>query len=529
MLLRQHYSSRELIETFVVFVLAVTIGVTITLTSDMSAKYQIAAVLGAVGFAVLSLLPERRIACVVLWVLIHPLSIEKVFYINAPISPQFIDQAIVVNASDVILLLLLLFLLTDAAFRHERAFYWPEFATFQSMLLIWALVSFACHSVYLQDGLDTAAPLTLLHFARTALFMVLLYSAIRTRGDVIAILLAILLIVMLESVLVGLSYVSGDKFNFVKLTGAEPEMSIQTFSGADGKENRGVATLGHTNQQAFFHTVFTLPLVAFFVVRRSFWRLLALVGIAGSLGAIVLTFSRTAWMAVALGMMLIFALALHKRMISRTGWLTGALMSMVMAVALGAMAEPIYNRLTRGDDGATASRLRMIDLAIDLFSENPILGVGPGEFSEATLKYYPPQFKENEWVAAGEKAIVPTVGRLEVTRLVQPGRETLTSPLPVHNKYMLMLSELGVIGLVLYLGIFVAFLKSAWRCSRSEDRLYRMIGIAGLGIVLASVTYMALDLFADDKSIEVLMFCPLFVAAAARCAEEQAGKRMESV
>jgi O-antigen ligase len=522
MFLHQEHLGRKLTESLLAFMLAAALGVTIALTSDSSTKYQIAAVIGAVGFVTLSLMPERRIACVILWVLIHPLSIEKVFYINAPIGPQFIDQAIVVNASDVILLLLLFFLLAEVAFKRERVFYWPEFATYQSMLIIWATVSYAIHSVYLQDGLDTVAPLALIHYIRTLFFMVLLYSAIRSRGDVITVLLAILVIVMFESVLVGLSYTTGERFSFTKLTGTDPDLSVQTFSGSDGKEVRGVGTLGHTNQQAYFHTLFTLPLIALFMVRRTFWRYLSLIGITGSLFAIVLTFSRTAWMSVVLAMILIFVVSLHKHLISKTAWLTGALMAVVMTVALGALAEPILNRITKGDDGATDSRLRMIALAFDLYASNPILGVGPGEFSEATLKYYPPGFKENEWVATGDKAVVPTVGRLEVARVEQPGKDTLTAPLPVHNKYLLTLSELGVFGLLIYLGIYLSFFKSARRCSHSKDPLYKMLGITGLGVVLASLSYMSLDLFADDKSIEVLMFCPLFVAAASRCAESQA-------
>jgi O-antigen ligase len=116
--------------------------------------------------------------------------------------------------------------------------------------------------------------------------------------------------------------------------------------------------------------------------------------------------------------------------------------------------------------------------------------------------------------------MVPVVGRLEVVRLVQPQKETLTSPLPVHNKYMLTLSELGAIGLFLWLCMYVHLFREAKACSLSRDPVLRYIGVGGMAAVLASMSYMMLDLFADDKSVQILFFVPLVVTAAARIVRE---------
>jgi hypothetical protein len=78
-------------------------------------------------------------------------------------------------------------------------------------------------------------------------------------------------------------------------------------------------------------------------------------------------------MSFALALTLAFVVAWRRREIAPVAWLTGAVMAVVMVFVLGALAEPIYERVVHGDDGATGSRLRMIDLATDLFLSHIIL------------------------------------------------------------------------------------------------------------------------------------------------------------
>jgi O-antigen ligase len=111
----------------------------------------------------------------------------------------------------------------------------------------------------------------------------------------------------------------------------------------------------------------------------------------------------------------------------------------------------------------------------------------------------------------------PEIGRLEVLKVELPGRPPMIAPVSVHNKYLLTAAELGVPGLLLLLWLYLAFARGAWHCSRSADRVFQLVGIAGLAVVVASLTYMMLDLFDDDKSMEFLLFVPVFVSAAARC------------
>src|SRR5271166_2964416 len=155
-------------ELVVGLVIAMLAGGVLVGMADAEMKYKLAMIAAVGGFAVLAAFPERRVACVVLWVLIHPLSIEKVFFIDAAEGPQFSNPTIALNMSDAPLVLLALFLLAETLSTNRLAF------------LAWSAVSFAIHATFLGDGFTTSAPLALLQDVRLLIFVFLIQSAIRS-------------------------------------------------------------------------------------------------------------------------------------------------------------------------------------------------------------------------------------------------------------------------------------------------------------------------------------------------------------
>ena len=120
--------SRETLELLLALMLAGMLGLALGLIGGLSTKYQLAFVIGGVLVGVLMLAPERRIWCMALWVMIQPLSIEKVFYVNA-IYPDFVPQAVVFNAGDALLLMMAGFMLLESVFTGRKVWHWPRFAT----------------------------------------------------------------------------------------------------------------------------------------------------------------------------------------------------------------------------------------------------------------------------------------------------------------------------------------------------------------------------------------------------------------
>ena len=511
-------SNRSTYETLFVVITTILFSLAIGMVGALSLRFQVALAIGLVGFLIILITPARRTLCLCLYVMIQPLSIEKVLFANDPVWTGLIGLEVIMNAGDLILMLLAAILIAERLVRNKSHFVFDKKTQLFLILLVWGSISYLIHLLFYQSNFINNAPLGLLHLLRNLLFVVIIDSAIQSRSDVIWILLSVLLILIVESILVSLSFATGKTFTFMSMIGGA--QFNQSYSGTGGNIVRAVGTLGAANQQGMFHAIFTFLLIGLFSVKNTLVRYMGLITILMSFVAVIFTFSRGSWLCIALATFLIIFIFVKRAEVTPRAWLIAGMVMIIFFAVLIAVAQPIIDRLTKGDDGATGSRLRMISLAVDEFAQYPIIGVGPYGFIEAGLKLYPPGSKGNEWVAVGDKAIVPPLGRIELARAVVPGQPDVIVPLPVHNKYLLVLSELGIVGLLIWVMIFYAFYSDAKQCSLSTDKLYRFIGVAGLGVTSVAVIYMNLDLFADDKTLQVLLFPLVFVSACNRLSKQ---------
>ena len=514
--------TRRLLEWLLALGLATFTGLALVLMSGIAVKYQIAAVAGAlIGGAVL-MHPDRRILLVVLWVCVMPLGMEKVFDSGVSIGPEFLTTYIVFNAADVLLVLLGAVLLLEWLQSGACPFVWSSLSTAWSAIILWSFVSYAIHGFVLRDGLTHVAPFSILTGVRTLFFFVLLESSVRDRGELITVLLALALTLLLQSMVVMLSYATGEQYGLGRLLGA-PQIKLGSFGGGAATVTRATGTVGYINQQAAYHAFCTMPLAALLALRNAAVRNATLGVMCVSYLAIVLTFSRGSWLAATLALLQSLFVFAYRRQITPAAWLKGGLLVVVASAAIGALAYPIMERLSKGgDDGATGSRLRMIALSMELFEDHPLIGVGPGEYTEAGYHLEPIQYRSADWVAPGGIPTVPGVGRLEVAQAVATNGQKVTVPLSVHNRYLLSLSELGIPGLVLWLALFWVMVRYPWRCSRSPDPFYGFFGIAGAGVTTGLLVYLNSDLFADDKSFQIMFLIPVLLCTAERHVREAA-------
>jgi O-antigen ligase len=513
-MLNQLLHKRITYETILVVLVSLLFGIGTGFLGSLAMKFQIALCVGLFGMVAMALVPHKRALCLFLVILIQPLSIEKIIYTAPGILSELRGLEIVLNAADLVLIALGLLVFVESFQQRKNLFYWDKKATLFLALIVWAAISYLIHLLFFQTGFVSSAKLGLLHMSRNLLFVVIITSAIRTRADLIWVLIGVLVNILLQSALVTLSFFTHETYTFMRLLGG-PTLS-QTYAGSGDVVTRAVGTVGVANQQGLFHAMFTFLLIGFFGVKNQTFKNLALLAILASFLGVIFTFSRGAWLSMILATILIVSIFIKRREITPKSWLIGSLVMMVFVLAMSAVIQPIIDRLTKGDDGATGSRIRMIELAYDLWKEYPIIGVGPSEYVEAGLKLYPPGYRANEWVGLGNKAIVPPLGRIELARAYIPGYPEIIVPLSVHNKYLLTLCELGIVGLVLWLMIFYEFYKDARVCSKAQDPFFRFLGVGGLGIVLVAVVYMNVDLFADDKTLQILLFPLVIISAASK-------------
>jgi O-antigen ligase len=202
--------------------------------------------------------------------------------------------------------------------------------------------------------------------------------------------------------------------------------------------------------------------------------------------------------------MCIFFIAFFKGKIPFRYWRFGPVILIAIFALMVTFGKPVLDRLTLGDEGATSSRKRAIVLALDLIKRHPILGVGPWNFARGSLDEFPPT-KLNQ---KPENEMTIMYGRLEVVH-IEIGPRIYTLPLPVHNKFLLIFSELGIIGLILFFWFQFSVFNHIRKSLKSTDEMLQWCAMGIMAAFFATISYMNLDLFSDDKTTQILLIVPV--------------------
>jgi len=198
----------------------------------------------------------------------------------------------------------------------------------------------------------------------------------------------------------------------------------------------------------------SLPLsVALLLSSLARWRLLAAGAAVAQLIALLLTYSRGAWLGVAGAMaFLLVALGTRKEF----------LLILVSVVVLLSAVEPVRERMlgivAMGNDQATTDRISRMSDALRVGMANPVLGVGYGR------------------------------GRLKAAIRANPASETSVNE-PIwhsHNHYLELFAGTGIIGLGAYLWLLVkAFANTSRKVNQTlnDDRILTL-GLAASAVAM---------------------------------------------
>lgn len=193
----------------------------------------------------------------------------------------------------------------------------------------------------------------------------------------------------------------------------------------------GTFSLLGANEFAAFCTTAVLVLVGLLATLRASWTLRATLAIAATCAGagVVLTYSRTAYVAVLAGLLVI--LALRRR---RAQLLAAALGALLLAPAL--LPYSVIERFQSIEvdeetaDKSTVDRFLYWGVALERFGEHPVLGVGYHAFHHAEINPY----------------------------------RTDT-----HNFFLRELVEKGVVGFLVLAGLMVAVWRALWRSYRRSS------------------------------------------------------------
>jgi hypothetical protein len=376
---------------------------------------------------------------------------------------------------------------------HRQRLYFPAIGYLAMGYLLWALFASLTRSVSL-----TLTMFELFH--QTVYFVMYLFvvNNIDRRGMVKAVIQGCLAALVLESIVIIVTFSSqsfaffgGGVYDIDASQQTSEEYRTETKAG-DTLIVRSRGTFNHpAAAAAFLH--FLLPLSLMLAIARPRPTQKLLYGSLFALGvvALILTFSRSAFLGALFSIAICFWMARRTNLFGRRKF--HALVTLTL-IALLAASPLIWDFLERRPE---AFKYRFILLAggVELVLQRPVLGVGLANSNHATREFW-----ERRGEAAERGGIV------------------------IHNAYLLLAVEIGLLGAALYLAFFVLAGRNAFRASRSTDPDEQVLAIAILASILGLALHMAADPFGGNVLHSMLWIFAGVATALARREASQHGQ-----
>jgi putative inorganic carbon (hco3(-)) transporter len=325
-------------------------------------------------------------------------------------------------------------------------------------------------------------------FLFAQLYLVYFYVAnrVRTREEVRFVVALLLLGALLESLMI-----IALKFSNLGTSVIGPAHIYVESDPTTGGTRIG-GTMGPNVAGAYLSVLLALAVSVLFTnLKRIDKWMAAAVLMLGQI-AILLTFSRGAWMALVVAISGLCIVA------CREGWFSWKLpvtAILIFALLYAPFGSAVSTRLFGDDNGAAESRIPLMNVAFRIISDSPILGVGSNNFSVVMERYLTSEFRQ-------PRAFV----------------------FIVHNKYLLIWAETGIIGLLAFLAFLAGALRKGWQCWKFQDRLFSPVALGCLAGVAGHMLHMAVDHFRNRPAQQLLwLIAGLFVAMHRILREETGG------
>ncbi len=208
---------------------------------------------------------------------------------------------------------------------------------------------------------------------------------------------------------------------------------------------------------------------------KPFLRIMLAALAALGLVVVLLSFSRSAWLGTAIGLSIGVVLFL-------TVWREGTIIPVLAAVLLAFLISAPWTAKVIGDQFKHArystlnTRFEQYEVALTIWKQHPILGVGPGNYIHSLRKY------DYFWL----------------------------QELPVHDVMLWIAAETGIVGLLVYLSIVFSAMKCLFRVARRRKDL---TGRIAMGALIALLSYF-FDGLTDPLFREPNVFATLWLLIA---------------
>ena len=235
---------------------------------------------------------------------------------------------------------------------------------------------------------------------------------------------------------------------------ATPTISIVEFEGREFL--RPYATFSHPNVMAGF--LFVSSIIFLWSILFLKWKTIVnFLVFSLAVATLLITFSRSAWLVGGFGFFLIFLNWFWRQRAKFKITVAAFLAGSVLTILLGPVVLARFSQIATTDAHSLILRQKLAVAAVEMFSQNPFFGVGPGNF------------------------IIWLPGFFEL-------RETIRWLQPAHNVFLLTAAELGLAGLAVLVGILLVAFVKVFQRFKGSDTLGLPLLVILAGLILLSLT-----------------------------------------
>jgi len=431
------------------FLAGIPLGLLFLLSAQFETKWFLLLFISSLGLVVLLTLPNKKSYYLALLVMTIPIAVDLNVYFH-PSAFYRSTYGFLIHLSHIPLAMLYFLWLSRCLVQRLPL----KISTSALLPLTGVLLSGLISMFFARAPLFAAFDLFTL--SMSLLLFIYAASEIRTSQEIRLAVWALMASMTLQGAIALGQYLTGSTL------GLEFFGASRKFTEAPGAEalTRVGGTLGHPNNLAlFFDLLLPLAVSLLFCSLSKHSKLFLSIAIGLGAAGLAVALSRGGIAVVGLATAIILLVRWRERLgLFRSG-LALATAGIFFALMLLGTANPLQKRFLRDDYGSAYGRVPHVQVARNIIRSHPLFGVGLNHYTEAAHQYD----NTPEWIISSWES-------------------------PVHNLFLFIAGEIGLVGL----GCFLFFLVSVGRATlpalRSADPF---VANAGLGLLLGLLAYLA--------------------------------------
>ncbi len=311
------------------------------------------------------------------------------------------------------------------------------------------------------------------------LYVLYLYVAnnVRSKETIGTLMKFLLLGVILQGLLCLYQYFAQDLGHIVSGLFGERKLHTEEFLrnmdpsfniSGEGQIRRASGTVGPTNSQAqFFEFLLPVALLLWLTVKRSRTYLFYFASFFLGLSGLIVTFSRGGFVGITFGIVVSIVLAGRFGIISNKK----LLVFLILGLGLSVLISPIVYKFIMTRPKSATVRLHLAKVGLEMTRTHPILGVGLNNHLVVKQQY-------DTW--------------------------SYVFSLPAHNQYIIIASEVGIPGFLLFLGFLAVTCKLALLSARCDDVYIASLAVGIFGGLVAIGAHIMLDILGTHTVMTLL-------------------------